>query len=98
LRQVDGLKLIEMVRSEECCGFGGTFAVKFADISAAMGTSKAESVAATGAEFVTATDPSCLMHLQGILGKRDATTRTIYLASILAQDGLAQKSSAQERP
>ena len=98
LRQVDGLKLIEMVRSEECCGFGGTFAVKFADISGAMGTSKAESVAATGAEFVTATDPSCLMHLRGILGKRQASTRTIYLASILAQDGLAQKSSAQGRP
>ncbi len=98
LRQVNGLTLIEMARCEECCGFGGTFAAKFSDISAAMGNSKAESVAATGAEFVTATDPSCLMHLQGILGKRDATTRTIYLASILAQDGLAQKSSAQERP
>jgi L-lactate dehydrogenase complex protein LldE len=86
LRQVDGLKLIDMVRSEECCGFGGTFAAKFPDISAAMGNSKAESVAATGAEFVTATDPSCLMHLQGILSKRQAPTQTIYLASILAQE------------
>jgi L-lactate dehydrogenase complex protein LldE len=90
LRQVDGLKLIAMVRSEECCGFGGTFAVKFSDISAAMGNSKAESVAATGAEFVTATDPSCLMHLEGILGKRHAPTRTIYLASILAQQSSIQ--------
>jgi len=93
LRQVKGLKLIEMARSEECCGFGGTFAAKFADISAAMGDSKAESVAATGAEFVTAIDPSCLLHLQGILGKRRAPARTIHLASILAQDG-----STQERP
>jgi L-lactate dehydrogenase complex protein LldE len=93
LREVDGLKLIEMARSEECCGFGGTFAAKFADISAAMGNSKAESVAATGAEFVTAIDPSCLLHLQGILGKRHAAARTIHLASILARDG-----AAQERP
>jgi len=93
LRQVKGLSLIEMARSEECCGFGGTFAAKFADISAAMGDSKAESVAATGAEFVTAIDPSCLLHLQGILGKRRAPARTIHLASILAQDG-----STQERP
>lgn len=91
LRQVDGLKLIEMDRSDECCGFGGTFAAKFPDISAAMGDSKAESIAATGAEFVTATDPSCLLHLQGILSKRHALTRTIYLASILAQESLAQE-------
>ena len=93
LRQVRGLTLIEMARSEECCGFGGTFAAKFSDISAAMGTSKAESVAATGAEFVTAIDPSCLLHLEGILGKRQAPTRTIHLASILAQ----QDPSHQER-
>src|SRR5271169_81398 len=65
LRLVSGLTLIEMARSEECCGFGGTFAAKFSDISAAMGNSKAESVAATGAEFVTAIDPSCLLHLEG---------------------------------
>lgn len=93
LRQVRGLTLIEMARSEECCGFGGTFAAKFSDISAAMGTSKAESVTATGAEFVTAIDPSCLLHLEGILGKRQASTRTIHLASILAQ----QDPSHQER-
>jgi L-lactate dehydrogenase complex protein LldE len=103
LRQVNGLKLIEMIRSEECCGFGGTFAAKFSDISAAMGNSKAESIAATGAEFVTATDPSCLMHLEGILGKRQVSTRTIYLASILAQEGqtqesLAEKSFAEAQP
>jgi L-lactate dehydrogenase complex protein LldE len=92
LRAVKGLKLIEMVRFDECCGFGGTFAAKFADISAAMGASKAESIAATGAEFVTAIDPSCLLHVQGILGKRQAATRTIHLVSILAQDGSAQKA------
>jgi len=97
LRQVNGLTLLEMARAEECCGFGGTFAAKFSDISAAMGNSKADSVAATGAEFVTAIDPSCLLHLEGILGKRHASFRTIHLASILAQDG-SPASSAQERP
>jgi L-lactate dehydrogenase complex protein LldE len=93
LRQVKGLKLIEMARGDECCGFGGTFATKFASISVAMGTSKAESVAATGAEFVTAIDSSCLLHLQGILSKRHAPARTIHLATILAQN-----RPAQERP
>ncbi|MFZ1918216.1 MAG: (Fe-S)-binding protein [Terriglobales bacterium] len=101
LREVEGLKLVPMVRSEECCGFGGTFAAKFADISSAMGNSKADSVDATGAEFVTAIDPSCLMHLQGILGKRKAAARTIHLARILAQQsgaGSSPQRLAQEKP
>jgi L-lactate dehydrogenase complex protein LldE len=100
LREVEGLKLIPMVRSEECCGFGGTFAAKFADISSAMGNSKADSVAATGAEFVTAIDPSCLMHLQGILGKRNAVAQTIHLAGILASQipaGDRERARAEER-
>lgn len=98
LRQVKGLTLIDMARTEECCGFGGTFSTKFPDISAAMGTSKAECVAATGAEFVTAIDSSCLLHLEGILGKRQASTRTIHLASILAQEGPSRESGiSQER-
>jgi L-lactate dehydrogenase complex protein LldE len=86
LRNVKGLKLIDMARCDECCGFGGTFATKFESISVAMGTSKAENVTATGAEFVTAIDSSCLLHIQGILGKSGARTRTIHLASILAQE------------
>jgi L-lactate dehydrogenase complex protein LldE len=93
LGKVKGLKLIEMARGDECCGFGGTFATKFESISVAMGTSKAESVAATGAEFVTAIDSSCLLHLQGILSKRHAPARTIHLATILAQDRPAKERS-----
>jgi L-lactate dehydrogenase complex protein LldE len=85
LRAVNGLKLLDMTRFDECCGFGGTFATKFESISAAMGISKAESIAVTGAEYVTAIDPSCLMHVQGILGKRGDRARTIHLASILAR-------------
>jgi L-lactate dehydrogenase complex protein LldE len=86
LRKVKGLKLLDMLRSEECCGFGGTFSTKFESISIAMGESKADSVAVTGAEFVTAIDSSCLMHMQGILGRRNARARTIHLASILARE------------
>lgn len=85
LRNVNGLKLVEMLRSTECCGFGGTFATKFESISGAMGVSKADSIATSGAEFVTAIDPSCLMHVQGILGKRGDKAKAIHLASILAQ-------------
>lgn len=85
LRKVKGLKLVDMLQSEECCGFGGTFSAKFESISVAMGEAKSESVAATGAEFVTAIDSSCLMHLQGILSKKRSQVRTIHLASILAK-------------
>jgi L-lactate dehydrogenase complex protein LldE len=86
LRAVKGLKLVEMLRFDECCGFGGTFATKFEAISAAMGEQKADSVAVTGAEYVTAIDPSCLMHVQGIMGKKNARAKTIHLASILASE------------
>ena len=96
LREVKGLTLIDLPRAEECCGFGGTFAMKFSDISAAMGNSKAESVATTGAEYVTAIDPSCLLHMQGILGKQKSPARTIHLASILAQQSEPQ-SGLKER-
>jgi L-lactate dehydrogenase complex protein LldE len=85
LRHVRGLELVEMPYSEECCGFGGTFATKFAAISAAMGDTKAGNAEASGAEYVTATDPSCLLHIDGILRRRDSKVRTIYLAGILAQ-------------
>lgn len=87
LRAVKGLKLVDMLRFDECCGFGGTFATKFESISVAMGESKAESVAVTGAEYVTAIDGSCLMHLQGVMGKRNDRAKTIHLASILASEG-----------
>jgi len=85
LRQVRGLELIEMPYSEECCGFGGTFATKFAMISGAMGETKIGNAELSGAEYITSTDPSCLLHLDGILRRQKSAMRTIYLASILAQ-------------
>jgi L-lactate dehydrogenase complex protein LldE len=89
LRRVRSLELVEMPYSEDCCGFGGTFAAKFSAISAAMGDAKAGYAETAGAEFVTATDPSCLLHLEGILRHRNSTVKTIHLASILAQTGTA---------
>lgn len=86
LRCVRGLELLEMNHVDDCCGFGGTFSVKFGMISAAMGDSKCENAAATGAEFVTSLDPSCLIHLDGVLRKKQSPLRTIHLASILASE------------
>jgi L-lactate dehydrogenase complex protein LldE len=94
LRHVRGLELVEMPYSEDCCGFGGTFATKFGAISAAMGDAKAGNVETSGAEFVTATDPSCLLHLDGILRRRGSQVRTIHLAAILAQTA----SAGERRP
>ncbi len=85
LRHVRGLELVELPYSEECCGFGGTFATKYGMISAAMGDTKAGNIEVSGAEYVTALDTSCLMHIDGILRRRASQARTIHLASILAQ-------------
>ncbi|MGH9733168.1 MAG: (Fe-S)-binding protein [Candidatus Acidiferrales bacterium] len=85
LRHVRGLELIEMPRSEECCGFGGTFATKFGMISAAMGETKAGNAEVCGAEYLASNDPSCLMHIDGILRRRNSQVRTVHLASILAR-------------
>jgi L-lactate dehydrogenase complex protein LldE len=84
LRRVDGLELVELRRAEECCGFGGTFAIKNADTSSAMLADKCDDIEATGAEFCTALDPSCLMHVGGGLSRRSSGVRPIHLAEILA--------------
>jgi L-lactate dehydrogenase complex protein LldE len=84
LRKVRGLELVEMPYSEDCCGFGGTFATKFGMISAAMGETKAANAMAAQAEYITSTDPSCLTHLDGILRRRNLPVKTIYIATILA--------------
>ena len=84
LRHVQGLHLVEMPYSEDCCGFGGTFATKFHMISAAMGNSKASNAEKVSAEYITSTDPSCLMHIEGILRRRNSPVRTIHISAILA--------------
>jgi L-lactate dehydrogenase complex protein LldE len=84
LRRVAGLDLVELPDAEVCCGFGGTFAVKNADVSTAMLADKMRAVLATRAEVCTAGDSSCLMHIGGGLSRLNAGTRTVHLAEILA--------------
>ena len=98
LKKVQGLELVDLPYGEECCGFGGAFSVKFAMISAAMGDTKAGNIEKSGAEYVTAADPSCLMHIEGILRHKKLNARTIHVASILAQTAAAgEQASAAGR-
>jgi L-lactate dehydrogenase complex protein LldE len=84
LRNVRGIDLQELPEAESCCGFGGTFAVKNADVSGAMLTDKVQHVIQTGAEVCTALDSSCLMHIGGGLSRLRSGVRTVHLADILA--------------
>jgi L-lactate dehydrogenase complex protein LldE len=84
LRNVAGIDLVELPAADTCCGFGGTFAVKNADVSTAMLADKMRNVLSTGAEVCTAGDSSCLMHIGGGLSRLRAGTRTVHLAEILA--------------
>jgi L-lactate dehydrogenase complex protein LldE len=84
LRNVRGLELREMDIAEECCGFGGTFSVKFDEVSGAMARTKIDSVVRTGASAVVSIDSSCLMQLQGALSRADLPIRTMHLAEVLA--------------
>lgn len=84
LRAVRDIELVELAEAETCCGFGGTFAVKNAEVSAAMLTDKLRCVLDTGADVCTAGDSSCLLHIGGGLARQRAGVRTMHLAEILA--------------
>lgn len=84
LKEVRGLELIDLPEATECCGFGGTFAVKNAEVSAAMLSGKVRCVMDTGAEVCTALDNSCLMHIGGALSRQRAGIRCMHIAEILA--------------
>ena len=84
LRAVRGIDLVELPEARECCGFGGTFAVKNADTSMAMLSDKLRHVLDTRAEVCAAADTSCLMHIGGALRRQRAGVRTLHLAEILA--------------
>jgi len=84
LEAVRGLTLVDLPDAEECCGFGGTFAVKNADTSVAMGSDKVRHVRSTGAEELVAGDNSCLMHVGGLLSRQRAGVRVMHLAEVLA--------------
>ena len=84
LRQVRGIDLVELPAADECCGFGGTFAMKNADVSVAMGGDKVRHIRDTEAEVVVAGDNSCLAHIGGLLSRQRSGVRTLHLAEILA--------------
>lgn len=84
LMNVKGLELKEMEDVETCCGFGGTFAVKYEAISVAMGEQKVEHALATDASYLISTDLSCLMHLQGYINHKGYNLKTLHLADVLA--------------
>lgn len=84
LQAVRGIGLVELPQAGECCGFGGTFALKNVDTSVAMGSDKARHVRQTGAEVLVAGDNSCLMHIGGLLSRQRAGVRVLHLAEVLA--------------
>ena len=84
LESVRGITLVDLPMASECCGFGGTFALKNADTSVAMGADKAQHVRETGAEVLVAGDNSCLLHIGGLLSRQRAGVRTLHLAEVLA--------------
>jgi len=84
LSRVRGLTLREMNRAEECCGFGGTFSVKFPEVSGGMAETKIDAILETGADLVVSIDSSCLMQIQGVLSRAGSPVRTMHLAEVLA--------------
>jgi L-lactate dehydrogenase complex protein LldE len=84
LSNVKGLELTEMNDVETCCGFGGTFAVKFESISVAMGDQKADNAQATGAQYLISTDLSCLMHIDGVMKNKGLDIKAMHIADVLA--------------
>ncbi len=84
LRNVAGADFIEMYNSDKCCGFGGSFAVKYADISAAMVEDKVNNIIDSGADTVVGCDMGCLMNIQGMLNRKGSDIKTLHIAQILA--------------
>jgi L-lactate dehydrogenase complex protein LldE len=84
LKNVEGLSLLEMKDTETCCGFGGSFAVKFEAISSAMAEQKIHHAAETGAEIIISTDSSCLMQLDGYIQKQSLPIQVMHLADVLS--------------
>lgn len=84
LKNVKGLEMVEMKECETCCGFGGTFAVKFEPISLGMAQVKVKSALDTGAQYMITTDVSCMMHIQGYINENRLPIQTMHIADVLA--------------
>ncbi len=96
LRSVKGLQLVELTDAEVCCGFGGTFSVKYPDISNAIVARKAEHIAATGADLLLAGDLGCLMNMAGKLSRQGRTIAARHVAEVLAGE-LADPAIGERR-
>jgi L-lactate dehydrogenase complex protein LldE len=83
IRNVKGIEFLEMNESDRCCGFGGTFSVKFPELSSVLTSDKIRNIESSGADFVVGCDSSCLMNIDGGLKKRGSKIRTIHLAELL---------------
>jgi L-lactate dehydrogenase complex protein LldE len=94
LAGVRGLDLVALPRHDECCGFGGTFAVKNADVSTAMGNDKVTNIAATKAEVCVAADNSCLMQIDGLMRRSGVPVRCMHLAEVLATSDLPAEAGS----
>lgn len=84
LAHVEGAEVVEMQEANECCGFGGLFAIKNADISTAMGQRKTQNIAKSDADVVTLCDVSCMTHINGLLSRQGQRTRAVHIAQVLA--------------
>ena len=84
LENVKGLQLVEMKNTHECCGFGGTFSIKFEPISTAMAEQKVRNALDTGAEYIISTDSSCLMQLDGYIKKQNLPIKVAHIVDVLA--------------
>lgn len=84
LENVEGLQLVEMNNTHECCGFGGTFSIKFEPISTAMAEQKVHDALDTGAEYIVSTDSSCLMQLDGYIKKQNLPIKVAHIVDVLA--------------
>jgi L-lactate dehydrogenase complex protein LldE len=86
IRHVRGIEFVEMEQSESCCGFGGTFSVKYPEISTAMAEDKAAAIAQSRAEYIVANDSSCLMQIAGYLSRRGIPAKALHLADLLGEN------------
>ena len=84
LNRISGTEFVEMHDSDRCCGFGGSFSIKYADISAAMAQDKVHNIIASGADTVVGCDMGCLMNIQGMLSRRGASIKVLHIAQLLA--------------
>jgi len=88
LEKAGGIELIKLHREDECCGFGGTFSVFEPDVSVRMGLARVEDHQLNGAEIITATDMSCLMHMEGIIRRQKKNIKVVHIAEILNSNSL----------